>query len=84
MALQKYFTSKFSYLIISNPTHKTKTGTANRWETTNSKALGPIIMIGKQKRGAEATSYLLLSIALFSASVRPWLCCLAALANPFC
>jgi hypothetical protein len=24
------------YLLFSNPAHKTKTGTANRWETTNS------------------------------------------------
>jgi hypothetical protein len=29
-----FLTSKFSYLLFCNPTHKTKTGTANRWETT--------------------------------------------------
>jgi len=37
VTLQKYFPrpwSKSSYLLFSNPTHKTKTGTANRWETT--------------------------------------------------
>jgi hypothetical protein len=34
---QKYsLTSKFSYLLFSNLSHKTETGTANRWETTNS------------------------------------------------
>ncbi len=38
VALQKIFlTSKFSYLLLfSNATHKTKIGTANRWETTHS------------------------------------------------
>ncbi len=36
-----FFTSKFSYLLFSNPTHKTETGrTANRWGTTNSKPCG--------------------------------------------
>jgi hypothetical protein len=47
-----FLTSKFSYLLFSTPTHKTKTGTANRWETTNSKALGPIIMIGQSETGS--------------------------------
>ncbi len=32
-----FFTSKFSYVPFCNPTHKTETGTANRWGTTNSK-----------------------------------------------
>jgi hypothetical protein len=36
-------------LVISNPTHKAKTGTANRWETTNSKPLGQIIIIDQSK-----------------------------------
>ncbi len=35
-------TSKFSYLLFPNPTHKTKTGTANRWKTTNSNSPGSI------------------------------------------
>jgi len=30
-----FLTSKFSYLLFPNPTHKTKTGTANRWGTAN-------------------------------------------------
>ncbi len=37
-----FLTSKFSYLLFSNPTHGTKTGTTNRWETTNSNPPGPI------------------------------------------
>jgi len=41
-----FLTSKFSYLLFSNPTHKTKSGTANRRETTNSKSPRPIIMFG--------------------------------------
>jgi hypothetical protein len=44
-----FFTSKFSYLFICNPTHKTETGTANRWGTTNSKPPGPIIMMGQSE-----------------------------------
>jgi hypothetical protein len=38
-----FLTSKFSYLItffFSNPTHKTKTGITNRWETSNSNPPG--------------------------------------------
>jgi hypothetical protein len=43
MTLQKkILPSKFSYLLFFNPTHKTKTGTANRRETTNDKPPGPI------------------------------------------
>jgi hypothetical protein len=49
---KKNLTSKFSYLFISKLTHKTKTGTANRWETANSKPPRPIIMIGQSKTGS--------------------------------
>jgi hypothetical protein len=53
VTLQKIFlTSKFSYLLFSNPIHKTKTGTANRWETTNSNLPRPIIMIGQSETGS--------------------------------
>jgi hypothetical protein len=38
-------------LFFGNPTHNTKTGTGNRWETTNSKQLGPIIMGGQLEVG---------------------------------
>ncbi len=42
MTLKTYFShASFSYLLFSNPTHKTETGrTANRWGTTNSKPCG--------------------------------------------
>jgi hypothetical protein len=40
---QIFFTSKFSYLLFFNPTHKTETGTANRRGTINSEQPGPII-----------------------------------------
>jgi hypothetical protein len=42
-----FFPSKFSYVLFHNPTHKTKTGTANRCGTTNSKPRGLIIMMGQ-------------------------------------
>jgi hypothetical protein len=68
VTLQKYFLHLS--LVISNPTHKTKTGTANRWETTNSKPSGQIIIIANhldksllltdQNCGATIISYLLL------------------------
>jgi hypothetical protein len=59
--LQKIIlTSKSSYLLFSNPTHKLKlkSGTANRWETINSKPPGPIIMIGQSETGSNIRSYL--------------------------
>jgi len=31
-----------------NPSHKTETGTAKRWGTTNNKPLGPIIIMGQK------------------------------------
>jgi hypothetical protein len=46
--LQKIFlSSKFRYFLSSNSTHKTKTGTAMRWEITHSKEPRAVIMIGK-------------------------------------
>jgi hypothetical protein len=69
--LEKIFPrSKFSYLLFSNPTHRTKTGAANRWETTNSKAPGPIIMIDQSETGSSSQIILLRSSL---AGVR--LCC---------
>jgi len=44
-----YFTSKLSYVLFCNPTHKTKTRTSNRWGTTNSKPPAPIIMMGQSE-----------------------------------
>jgi hypothetical protein len=49
---QKYLTFKSSYLLFSNLTHKTETGTANSWEIINSKAQGPVIMIGQSETGS--------------------------------
>jgi hypothetical protein len=44
-----FFTSKFNYLFLSNPTNRTETGTPNRWGFTNNKPPGPIIMMANQK-----------------------------------
>ncbi len=44
-----FFTSKFSYVLFCNPTHKTETGTTNRWGTTYSKPPGRIIMISQSE-----------------------------------
>ncbi len=38
VTLQKYF----GHPSVYNPTHKTETGIANRWETTNNNPLRPI------------------------------------------
>jgi len=43
------FTSKFSYLILCNPTHKTETGIGNRCGTTNSEPAGPIVIKGQSE-----------------------------------
>ncbi len=40
-----FLTFKFSSSLFFNPTPKTNPGSSNRWETTNSKPLGPIIMV---------------------------------------
>ncbi len=47
-----------------NPPHKTKTGTTNRWGTTNSKPPGPIIMMGQSET---RNSSQIIFITLFSA-----------------
>jgi hypothetical protein len=72
VTLQKYFLHSSSVLFFFFiPTHKIKTGTANRWETTNSKPPGPITTIGRSEtQGAAVRAYLLHSSL---ASVR--LCC---------
>jgi hypothetical protein len=50
-------TSKFSYLLFSNPTCKTKTAIANRWETTNSK---PTVLIRNREQQSDHIYYSLL------------------------
>jgi hypothetical protein len=56
--LQKYFSHPSLVIyFFPKPTHKTKTETANRWETTNGKAPGPIIIgLANQKQGAAVRS----------------------------
>ncbi len=54
-----FFTSKFNYLFLSNPTNRTETGTPNRWGFTNNKPPGPIIMMANQKNWAAVRSDLL-------------------------
>ncbi len=56
MTLQKCFSHPSLVIhLFFNLTHKTKTGTANRWETTNnSKPLEPIIIIGQSERGSNS------------------------------
>jgi len=52
LTLQKYFShpSLVIYLLFCNFTHKTETGTANRWGgTTNSKPAGPITTMGRSE-----------------------------------
>jgi len=71
-------TSKFSYLIFPNFTHKTKTGTANMWETTNNKLPGSIIMIGQSETGSSSQ---ITFITLFSNRYTALLCLLLVSAN---
>jgi hypothetical protein len=52
VTLQKYISHPSIVTSFSEPTNKTKTGTANSWETTNSKPLGPNIMIGQSETGS--------------------------------
>ncbi len=50
---KKYFSlSSFGYLFVCNPTHKTKTGTANRLETTKSNASGAIKQSSQSESGS--------------------------------
>ncbi len=59
-----FFTSKFSYTLFCNPTHKPETGIANRWGTTNSKPTGLIIIMSTSE---------IMFITLFSAGAHH--CC---------
>ncbi len=47
-----FLTSKFSYLLFSNPTLEVKTGTAKRWETTNNNPPEPIKLSNQPTAGA--------------------------------
>jgi hypothetical protein len=47
-----FLTSKvYSYFLFSNPTHQTKTGTANKWKTTYSNPPGPINLSSQSTTG---------------------------------
>ncbi len=50
---------------LSNPTRKTKTGTANWWETTNSKSPAAIILVHQSETGSNSP---ILFITLFIAN----------------
>jgi hypothetical protein len=77
--LQKYFSHPSLVIyFFSNPTHKTKIGTATRWETTNSKPHGPIIMIGQSET---MSSSQIISITVFAGRCTALLCHLLASAN---
>jgi hypothetical protein len=70
---QKIFlTSKFSYLLFCNPTHKTAKEDCIYVGTTNSKPPGLIIMIGQSKTG---NSSQIIFITLFSSLPGAQLCC---------
>jgi hypothetical protein len=63
-----FFTSKFSYLLFVNPNIKTNTGISNRCGTTNSKPLGPIIIMS-QSETLSSSEILYISKAPW---VHPW------------
>jgi len=65
------FTFKFNYLLFCNPTDKTKTETANRWGSTNSKPPGSIIMMGQSEKVIRVRSYLLHSFLHVQSSGEP-------------
>jgi len=75
-----FLTSKLRFFLIFfggfNPTHKTKTHVANRWQTTKSKPYGPIIIIHQSEIGSSSQIILLHSSL---AGVR--LCLLSTLAK---
>jgi len=71
VSLQKHFSHpSFVIYFFFQPTHKTKTVTANTWETTNSKAIGPIIiMIGPSETWSSSQ---ITFITLFSGFAVPF------------
>jgi hypothetical protein len=68
VTLQKYFSNPSFTFFFSNLTHKTETGTANRWETPNSKHLDQSIFLANQKQGAVNKCNLIVFIRLFQGS----------------
>jgi hypothetical protein len=65
VSLQKYFSHPSLVIyFLSNLAPKIQIGTANRWETTDSKLHWPIIVIGRSKTGSNSQ---IIFITLFSA-----------------
>jgi hypothetical protein len=54
-----FLTSKFSYLLFCNPTHKTENGTAIWWELLIANHLDQSLWLANQKQGSPVKSYLL-------------------------
>ncbi len=66
--LQKYFSHpSLVVYFFATPTHKTESGTANIWGSTNSKPPGPIIMMGQSET---LSSCHIIFITLFSVGVQ--------------
>jgi hypothetical protein len=62
LTLQKHFSHPDLVIyLFPNPTHKTKTGTASRWETTNSNLPGPIKLSSQSTAGVKLCCTLLAS-----------------------
>ncbi len=60
VTLQKYFSHPSLVIyFFCNPTHKTETGTANKWELLIANHLGQSLWFVNQKQGAPVRSYLL-------------------------
>jgi len=58
-----FLTSKFSYLLFSNPAHQTKTGTANRWRLLIATHLDQSNYLANQQQDLDfAVSFTSLSI----------------------
>jgi hypothetical protein len=83
VTLQKYFSCKNIFHIqalviyfVSNLTHETETGTADRWGITNNKPPEPITMIGQSET---LSSSQIIFITLFSGGAQ---CCSACYQPP--
>ncbi len=53
-----FLTSKFNYLLLCNPAHKTETGTSNRWELLIANNLDQSLYLANQTQGAAVRSHL--------------------------
>jgi hypothetical protein len=53
LEMRRFLTSKFCFY-FPNPTHNAKNCTTNRWDTTNNKPAGPLIMISQSETGSSS------------------------------